>query len=284
MKKFGSVYNETFFYMFFKSITVPCLRLVSARCVFSIIKNFFFLQYRCALLKRVPVSKADHPLDEKIIFNPSWVSIYLDFVNFWVRMLSFFLRNFKRRAYIPVMNFIESMDRLYAFASIVYRKNLSTTKRPFYIKKPKFFLIHLTDPHLMCIPSLHVMVVIRTYTLFKEAIKSLGEELRYAPQLEELRRGAIAITEAVLYIKQHSVNCVSAAMYAIACFEPRLFPLVEAERFVSGLFCGTQEENTVSKEDSLMIREHILSLYRSFIAQKEKSNDWTEPLLGFLRL
>jgi hypothetical protein len=96
------------------------------------------------------------------------------------------------------------------------------------------------------------MIVIRTYTLFKEIIKTLRLEEQFAAQAEELRRGALTITEAVLYIKQHSVNCISAAMYAMSRFDPRLFPVEEAERFASDLF---REEKNMARENVDTTRE-----------------------------
>jgi len=259
----------------------PYLRITALRCIASIFRNFFFLQSRAAFLPGlIPVSRADHPLDSRIPFLPDKVNTYLDFVAFWVRSLGFLLRTFGRRTLEPARNFLESMGALYAKAAEVYGKNLSTTDRPFYIERPRFFLIHAMDPHLMCIPSLHVMVVIRTYTLFREILKSIGEEELYLSQADELYRGALAITEAVLYIKQHSVNCIPAAMYAMTRFDPRLYPPGEAEHFVADLF---SEANKPAKADADEIRQHILSLYHRFLAEGETASDWKTPLLDFLR-
>ena len=277
--------EESFPLTFIRVLGSPHLRVTALRCIASIFKNFFFLQSRASFLPGlIPVTRVDHPLDSKIPFLPGKVYIYLDFVAFWVRSLGFLVRTCGRRALEPARNFLETMGALYAYAAQVNGKNLSTTNRPFYIAHPRFFLIHAADPHLMCIPSLHVMVVIRTYTLFREIAKNLGEEARFIVQAEELYRGALAITEAVLYVKQHSVNCISAAMYAMTCYDPRLFPPAEAECFVSCLF---REARTPGKEDSEEIREHILSLYRRFLAQGEATGgfsggDWTKPLLDFL--
>jgi len=263
----------------------PYLRITALRCVASIMRHFFFLQYRAALLPgRIPVSKVDHPLDEKIPFLPGKVNIYLDFVAFWVRTLGFLLKSCGRGALEPVRNFLETMGELYGRAAQVYGKNLSTTRRPFYIARPRFLLIHALDPHLMCIPSLHVMVVIRTYTLFVKMVKSIGEEERFAPQAEELRRGALAITDSVLYIKQHSINCISAAMYAMTRFDPGLFPPAEAERFADDIFNDAElPGKTDGGEIRREIREYIISLYRRFLSEGESCDDWTEPLLNFLR-
>jgi len=114
----------------------------------------------------------------------------------------------------------------------------------------------------------------------------LGEETRFASQAEELYQGALDITEAVLYVKQHSVNCISASLYAMARFDPRLFPPEEAERFLSSLFSRPHTDGKVKKEDGEEIRKHILSLYRRFLSQGEAAgngDDWTLPLLQFLK-
>jgi len=272
---------------FFRVLGHPYLRITALRCIASIFRNFFFLQWRSAFLPgRIPVTKADHPLDSKIPFMPAKVNTYLDFVAFWVRTLGFLLREKGRLALEPVRNFIETMDGLYAFAAEVYKKNLSTTERPFYVGSPRFLLIHAVDPHLMCVPSLHVMVVIRTYSLFREIIKNFKEENRFSQQMEELRLGALAITEAVLYVKQHSVNCIPAAMYAMTRFDPQLFPPAEAGYFVSKLFA---EAECIGKQEIAEIRAHILSLYHSFLdqggaapAKFNSGGDWAKPLIDFL--
>jgi len=302
MKNTASVYDESPVYAIIKTLCVPSLRPVAIRCISSIFYNFFFRQYRAAWLPgRVPVSRVDHPLDLKIPFVPSWVTIYLDFVAFWVRMLSFLLRMYGRRAFGAVREFLSSIDRVYVFAAEAYQKNFSTTDRPFYIARPRFFLIHLVDPHLMCIPSLHVMVVIRTYTQFAAILHSLNQTERCAAQIEEIKQGARAITQAILFVKQHSVNCVAAALYAMTCFDEKLFPPEEAEAFTELLFgsppaipgnhplknyrlrpCAAPRTK-LPAADAAEIKAHIISLYRLFLAEGKTAHNWVEPLLHFLR-
>jgi len=294
-----SIYSESTIYTIKKAIFTPSLRSAGAKCVPSIIFNFFLRQYHAAFLPgRIPVSKVDHPLDEKIPFVPAWMTIYFDFVQFWIRMLAFFIRRYGRRAYTPVRDFILSMGKLYAFAAEVYTKNLSTTKRPFYIARPRFFLIHLLDPHLMCIPSLHVMIVIHAYTQFAAIAEKLGEQENLKEQIEEMRQGALAISQAILFVKQHSVNCIPAAMYAMTCFSPEHFTEKEAQVFTNLLFspAPSAEEAIrkirvhpsaapvigIPKEDLVMIKEHIMSLYRSFCSERQEG-DWYKPLIRFLR-
>jgi hypothetical protein len=132
----------------------------------------------------------------------------------------------------------------------------------------------------MCIPSLHVMVVICTYTKLREILLGLGEADKNAALIERVRRGAFDITEAVLYVKQHSVNCVSAAMYAMTRFNAELFPDEEAVRFTEGLFIKPE---AVGAENAGKIREYILWLYRCFVDEGRGASSWREPLLAFLR-
>jgi hypothetical protein len=252
------------------------LRKAGSRCVKTIIYYFFFLQSKAAFLPgRIPVTRVDHPLDKEIPFNPRWVNVYLDFVSSWIRMLGFLLTRFGRKAEEPALDFIETMSRLYMLAAEVYQKNLSTTNRPRYYKRPRFVLIHATDPHLMCVPSLHVMIVIRTYTKFRAMLKDLGEDA--AAQVEEVRQLALDITEAILYVKQHSVNCIPAALYTMTRFDPDLFSAEEAEDFVSMLFT-----KPLSPKASDAIRAYIIARYRQFLAEGQNSDDWKEPLLKFL--
>jgi hypothetical protein len=276
--------------VFFKIFLNRRLRSHARRCIGSIFYNFFFCQYRAALVRgfnlkgQIPVSAVDHELDDRIPFSPGWITVYLDFVGLWVRMLGFLLTHFGARAWNAAAGFMDSMGELYRFAGTVYRKNLSTTRRPFYIGRPRFLLLHVFDPHLMCIPSLHVMVVIFTYTRFTRILAELGAG--DGPWAKECRRGALDITEAILYVKQHSVNCVAAAMYAMTRFDRAGFPPEEAENFASRLFRGESAHTAalpqIGAEAAEAARGHILNLYRRFLSQGQGEN-WEKPLLVFLR-
>jgi hypothetical protein len=131
------------------------------------------------------------------------------------------------------------------------------------------------------------MVVIRTYTIFRELIRRLDGEAPFATKfpgqfnarIEEMRKGALDITEAVLYVKQHSVNCIPAAMYAMTRFDSSLFTPEEARGFCAELFLNAP---SITKTDVDAIRAHILSLYLRFIDEGEKSEKWETPLLNFL--
>jgi hypothetical protein len=241
-------------------------------------RNFFGLQYRAARRGDIPVSQVDHPLDNALPFCPGLVGVYLDFTAFWLRTAGFALKTWGRRALPPTAAFLSSMGRLYAFAAEVYRRRLSTTERPRRAANAGFLLIHAFDPHLMCVPSLHVMVVIRAYTWLRETAAALGGG-RAGEAVEAARQRALAITGAVLLVKQHSVNCIAAAMYAMTRFDGALFPAGEAEAFAAGIFAG---EARIPQETQALVRGHILALYRRFLAEGETAPSWEQPLLDFL--
>ncbi|MDR3249330.1 MAG: hypothetical protein LBT39_11160 [Treponema sp.] len=276
-----------------RALTKRQLRPHARKCLASIFYNFFFCQYRSALLKKLPISRVDHELDARIPFTPAWDKIYMDFTPFWIRLVGFLLGEFGKKAWPAVIHIFDSVAVLYDFAGEIYGKNLSTTTRPFHIKGFRFFLMHACDPHLMCIPSLHVMVMIRAYTQFAKIMKSLVDDGSYESLVAEIRRGARDITEAILYVKQHSVNCVAASMYAMTRFDPELFPPEEAEDFAARLFT-TGGAEPASPADSLprmnsetadLAREYILGLYRIFLSQGAavpEREQWAKPLLDFL--
>jgi hypothetical protein len=272
---------EPLFFTAIRILSYPALRRPVLRCVKSIFYCFFFLQYKAVLFPdRIPVSEVDHPLDKKIPFTPRWVKVYLDFVAFWVRLAGFLLYRYRRRGIGPAGDLITSIGKLYDFAAEVYTKNLSTTDRPRYLAHPRFVLIHAADPHLMCIPSLHVMIVIRAYTQFRAILRSLGEEKVLAEKIAEVKEGALAITEAILFVKQHSINCIAAAMYAMSRFDGELFSPAEAENFISPLFLSRPAP---SPADRKIILDHITELYRRFLREGEGARSWEEPLTAFLR-
>jgi len=302
-------------YAFSKTLGNASLRPTTLRCLFSIFYNFFFSQFCAALFpSRIPVSRVDHPLDLKIPFLPVWVKVYADFTSFWIRVLTFMIKNCGRRSFGAVREFIASIGELYAFVAKVYRKNLSTTNRPFYIARPSFFIIHSFDPHLMCIPSLHVMVAVFSYMKFAATLRVLGAAEKYAAQIEEMRLGALAICRSILFVKQHSVNCIGASIYAMTHFAPELFPREEAEVICAGIFkeppparipemrcirvagarasCGAIRCKTcpfsvpmmeLPAADIAEITAHITDSYRHFFAEGKKARSWEEPLLNFLR-
>ncbi len=148
------------------------------------------------------------------------------------------------------------------------------------------------------------MVVIHTYTKFAAILRSLDEAEKCAAQIAEVKLGALMIAQAILFVKQHSVNCVAAAMYAMTRYDPGLFPPEDAEAFANLLFGevpaaelapngrplanervrpSAAPRTKLPVADAAAVKAHIIDLYRQFLAAGENAPRWEEPLVQFMR-
>lgn len=248
----------------------------------TVMRDFFFLQFSVKFgFKKIVVLNVDHPLDRTVPFRPEKVGVYLDFVAFWVRPLGYIKRRFGGKvAALYTERFLRLVDLCYRDAAQVYRFRMTTTKRPRYYRG-HFLTIHLFDPHLLCVPSLHVIIVVLAYTFYRRAFAELGlpEEERAALDAE-LYAGAVSIAETVLYIKQHSVNCIPAALYAMTRITPEDVTPTEVVRFIGSLFAGS--DSLVAPEDARRVREHISDLYEELFLEGCHDSGWIVPLQRWL--
>ncbi len=112
--------------------------------------------------------------------------------------------------------FIGELENFYTGSFTIYDRCQSTTKRPEFGGGPPFFLIRLTDPHLHCFPSLHV--IIASFTVFK--ISSImgkfaeGKDT-YQAEMDHLFTMAVRIINSMLFVKQYSVDCVPAGLFML---------------------------------------------------------------------
>ena len=258
----------------------PGLRSAALYCVRNAARDFFGVQWRERFGPRLScVSSVDHELDQLVPFAPGYINTYMDFIPFWIRTAAWLQRHYGLAGTAETAAFVRGIADLYRYAGSVYWARLSTTRRPFYVKRPRFALIHLSDPHFACVPSLHVMIVVYTWLAFRDLVRKLGDETSLAPRVQELFRGAMAITESILYVKQHSVNCISAALYVMCTLFPDWFDQAGAEAFIDQLFL-TQPIPLAA--DAAVIRAHVLQLFRRFMAERQGHPDWRRPLLAFL--
>ncbi len=280
MRQKEHIADRSVLFSVFKLLTYKKIRKAGLFCLGTALRDFFGLQFKQKVRPKAPVYQVDHPLDNEIPFKPEKVDIYLDFVYYWIRAAAFLMDRCGKDAEEEVASFVYSMGRLYSFAAEVYRKGFSTTQRPRYYKRLRFVIIHLFDPHLMCIPSLHVMVVCRTYTAFRAMTETLNTKEALEPYVDELINGARAITESILYVKQHSINCIPAAFYALTAFDSSLFPPEEMKRFSEQLFVGAAD---IDVEQKKAILNHIWTLYNEFLDQGQQTDHWNQVLLSFLK-
>lgn len=247
----------------------------------TVFRDFFFLQFSVKFgWKKIPILTVDHQLDKTVPFVPEKVSVYLDFVAFWIRPLGYIGRRFGRAAQIKyTAEFLALVDLCYRDAAEVYRYRMTTTKRPKYYRG-HFLTIHLFDPHFLCVPSLHVIIVVLAYTFYRRAFAELNMEADEMATLnKEMFEGALAITETVLYIKQHSVNCIPAALYAMTWITPGEVTPTEVMRFIDSLFIDAP---LVGADNAAKIRTHIADLYEELFLEGCHDSGWTTPLQRWL--
>lgn len=231
--------------------------------------------------KRQPVAQIDHPLDKNIPFTPEWVHIYLDFIKLWVFGVVWMRRYFGPKAMKHIYAIINDMKKLYNTASEVYLQCQSTTIRPPKVKG--FGAIHATDPHLHCLPSLHVMIVIYTGFFFPKVIEKIAAEVECTDDFTEennhFRKQALLITESILYVKQHSINCIPAAFFTLK----NLFPGIEAEygtEYLAELLAESKPAVTQKEK----ISAYMVSLYKKFEDDLENrgDKDFVSVMVNFL--
>lgn len=251
--------------------------------IFVVIRRFFAIQFleKWHILK-VPVTHVDHELDDKVPFEPQRVNIYLDFVNMWIRPLSMLVRRYGSHRAIPLcVEWFRYLTKAYYQASCMYLKNMTTTYRPDYKEMKQFRLIHRTDPHFLCVPSLHIAIVCLCYSFYRMIFER--EEFTEEEKTKwnkDFYKQAINIAETVLYIKQHSVNCIPAALYMLCKVFPDLYNKEEASSFIDDLFLDAP---TVKPEDRTKIIAHIHLTFEKFLEEGTDCEEWYTPVLNWVR-
>lgn len=275
-KEYKSI--KTYLYLLFCPRTfIPLMK-----CVHTALHKFFILQFSVKLgFRKIPVVQVDNSLDKLVPFSPNRISTYLDFIHSLARPLGFCLSQFNRkeRAKIAV-NILDNLRNCYETAYHVYSFSMSTTNRPHYKKDRHFRLIHALDPHLMCVPSLHVAIMIMAWIFYRDVFKSPifdDEERKF--YTDQVFASAKAITETVLYVKQHSVNCIPAAVYMMTIMHKDSFSLDDAVYFIDSLFT---ESTDISDEIKKNIRAYIHVMFERFLLENCSEEDWTIPIKRWL--
>ena len=140
--------------------------------------------------------------------------------------------------------------------------------------------MRIMDPHYLCVPSLHIAVVTLTISfyrqLFDQDLFSENEKKRW---MQEIETHGIEIADSVLYLKQHSVNCIPAALYMMSRITPELVSPTEAVQFLDKLL---QREPIIDAETHKKIIEHIQFIYERFLLEGTTEDDWRTPILRWL--
>ena len=256
--------------------------ITNFKCFATILKEFFFLQYFEKFhILHISVVHVDHPLDKKIPFTPEKVKIYLDFINLWVRPLAMLVKKFGFwHASRLTKQWMLRFRKLYQCCGKIYHFRLTTTDRPQYKEMREFRQIHALDPHFLCVPSLHVATVFLAFGFYRHIFGTEDfTETEKRLWGEELYKGALEITETVLYVKQHSVNCIPAALYLVTQNFPEWITLDDARTFISELFVKPEG---FSEEEAYQVREHIRATFEQYLVESKTSANWYQPIWEFL--
>lgn len=253
--------------------------------IFVVIGKFFLPQYfqKIHLLRR-PIKHVDHELDTRIPFVPKKIHVYVSFINFYIRPLAMLLKRFGARNGAKLCTeFLKYIRLEYNEAYRMYSYCLTTTYRPRWKEGDDGKLITFIqggDPHYMCVPSLHIAIcclVLYFYRmLFEREHFSDAEKTQWNT---ELRSQAIAISESVLYVKQHSVNCIPAAIYMVTKIAPELISVQDGVDFINALFATA---NDITPQNKAAIIEHIHFMYERLLLESTTENDWLPPLQRWL--
>jgi hypothetical protein len=231
----------------------------------------------------IPVIYIDSKIDDKIPFTPEKVDIYLNFVTYFTRPISMLVKHFGLRKAAPVCaEYINLVATLYEDAGSIYKYCLTTTHRPEYTENRQFRFIHKNDPHYLCVPSLHICIVTGCYSFFKDlfAKENFSRE-EQALWNKELYTDAVDIGESVLFVKQHSVNCIPAALYMMTVLHHDLFTPHDAVNFINSLFAY---DNIINSDDRVEIINHINFMYERLLLEGAYCNDWQEPVRHWIRI
>lgn len=248
----------------------------------TVICDFFLLQFTVKWgWRKARIVSVTDPMDNLIPYRPEASDTYLDFINFWIRPLNFLVLRLGRKRSLPhLAQFMAAIGKTYAEAARVYKVCMSTTPRPESGKNKNMRTIHRLDPHLLCVPSLHIAVVVLTHKFFTRVFREEDlppeEQERYG---RELWAGAVEIGETVLYVKQHSVNCIPAALYMMIHLLRGQFTIQDATNFIDSLFVSATDISSRHREE---IRSHIHYMFDRLLLEGCNEDDWTVPVLRWL--
>ena len=243
--------------------------------IFTILRDFFILQHlqKFHFTKR-RIINVYTDIDDKIPFVPQRVFAYLGFVGFFVRPMDMLKRRLGIKKAAPYLClYLKFLTNVYKNASSIYRFTMTTTTRPRYLKTHNFRTIHFFDPHLLCVPSIHVAISAGVLAWFRQFFKlGLFDEEEVQAFTEELQKQAVAIVESVLFVKQHSVNCIPLALYMLSStMNKSFFSPKDAIDFIDKLFLTATEIDEATRAE---IIDYFYYMYDRALLESKYSSNW----------
>lgn len=265
------------------SLTHPKIVPHTVAYIHAVTADFFGIQFlRKLKLVRIPILNVETPLDNKVPFVPQCINDYLGFVNFWIRPLAMLIKILGTKKAAPYLaKYFSLLRKSYKYASQIYRFCMTTTNRPLYKKRTSFVVMRMLDPHYLCVPSLHIAIVILCYAFFRDVLQkeNFTREQREL-WTREIYEGAIKIAETVLYVKQHSVNCIPAALYMMTKILPKNFSENDAQKFLDDMFVTRDNISENSREE---IVNYMKDIFARFYEEGKNSAEWNLPIKNWMK-
>ncbi len=247
--------------------------------ILTVLKRFFIDQFMYKLKPgKVPVKNIEHPLDAFIPVRYETAGLYLSFIQIWVSALSYFRRRLGSGFNASIVEFLGGLSRCYTDAASIYARCLSTTRRPEKAPNPRLAFVYAVDPHLFCVPSIHVLVVCYTYGKMAELMERRGLVQDYTQEIAALRSRAIAITESILYVRQHSLNCIPTALSMLPDFLPS-YGNDESRAFLAELFA---HDESISEQKKTEVLSYMTDLFERMISHESPADTPYLHMVDFL--
>lgn len=206
----------------------------------AVITEFFAPQFETRLFPGLrPVVRLGHALDRRLPFRPGRLGFYLGYMGIVLKTVGFIGETCGRSAWRDAAAMLRDVCRLYYASSAVYRRCQSTTLQRLPLRAdPRTLLVRLFDPHLHCVPSLHVLAMCYNYWRAEQLLqRRLPAGHPALQRIGELFDLAVEMTETVLLVRQHSVMDIGPSLYLLS----RTFPgygEAEIRRFSAALFAA----------------------------------------------
>ncbi len=272
------IINLNVFYAAFIFLSKKETRKTGFKFLGTLLTKFFLPQYQSRIrIRKRKIVNVDHELDKLIPFSLEYLRTYMSFSQLWIKSIFFLYREFGNRALPLIEQYIKNIDQLYKNGFEVSDRCQSTTTRPGSGRHIKLKLLHWADPHLHCVPSLHVMVVCFNHLRISSLIEELaGGTAGYEEELEYLENQAVQITNSILYMKQHSINCIPAGLFALSA-ECTEFTNEYALKLIDKL--NQLNIGTIDRFEEISL--YITDLYKDF-QELSKFSTNKEILINFL--
>ena len=80
-------------------------------------------------------------------------------------------------------------------------------------------------------------------------------------------------------MKQHSVNCIPAALYLVTANFGDLFSVDDARKFIDDMF---KNPEGFSFEEAFQVKDHIRTSFEKYLSESKTAKNWHEPIRNFL--